>query len=81
MITPVCSADEHGWLFPGPGDPCRIMGGADFRVPPIFSMARKGPAHRERSFGVSVGAVSVLAAALFWWSFLPVERPIATVFE
>ena len=30
-------------------------------------MTRKGPAHRERSFGVSVGAVSVLAAALFWW--------------
>jgi len=21
------------------------------------------------------------AAALIWWSFLPVERPIATVFE
>ena len=30
-------------------------------------MPRKGPAHPERSFGVSVGAVLVLAAALFWW--------------
>ena len=30
-------------------------------------MPRKGPAHPERSFGVSVGAVSVLAAAFFWW--------------
>jgi Saxitoxin biosynthesis operon protein SxtJ len=38
-----------------------------FQAGPAFSMVQKGPEHRERSFGVSVGAVSVLAAALFWW--------------
>ena len=32
-----------------------------------FLMARKGPAHPERSFGVSVGTVSALAAVYFWW--------------
>jgi Saxitoxin biosynthesis operon protein SxtJ len=30
-------------------------------------MARKGPAHPERSFGVSVGIVSALAAVYLWW--------------
>ena len=33
----------------------------------ILSMIRKGPAHPERSFGVSVGAVLALAAVYFWW--------------
>jgi Saxitoxin biosynthesis operon protein SxtJ len=30
-------------------------------------MARKGPVHPERSFGVSVGVVACLAAAYLWW--------------
>jgi hypothetical protein len=30
-------------------------------------MAHKGPAHPERSFGVSVGGVAIAAALYFWW--------------
>ena len=30
-------------------------------------MARKGPVHPERSFGVTVGAVACLAAVYLWW--------------
>ena len=30
-------------------------------------MAPKGPAHPERSFGVTVGAVACAAAAYVWW--------------
>jgi hypothetical protein len=30
-------------------------------------MARIGPAHPERSFGITVGAVQCAAAAYFWW--------------
>jgi hypothetical protein len=30
-------------------------------------MARKGPTHPERSFGVTVGAVATAAAAYLWW--------------
>lgn len=30
-------------------------------------MTRKGPAHPERSFGVSVGGVAVAVAAYLWW--------------
>jgi hypothetical protein len=30
-------------------------------------MARRGPAHPERSFGISVGAVAVLAGLYLWW--------------
>ena len=48
-------------------EPCRIMSGADSRSAQPCLMARKGPANRERSFGLSVGAVSVLAAAFLWW--------------
>jgi hypothetical protein len=35
--------------------------------PASLSMTRKGPAHPERSFGISVGAVSALVAAYLWW--------------
>jgi hypothetical protein len=34
-------------------------------------MTHKGPANPERSFGVSVGAVMVLAAIYFWWRGSP----------
>lgn len=30
-------------------------------------MAPKGPAHPERSFGVTVGGVAVVASAYLWW--------------
>ena len=30
-------------------------------------MARTGPAHPERSFGLTVGAVACAAAAYLWW--------------
>jgi hypothetical protein len=40
-------------------------------------MTRKGPAHPERSFGVSVGAVLALAAVYFWWRASPQAAAIA----
>lgn len=41
-------------------------------------MARKGPAHPERSFGVSVGGVACAAAVYLWWrGTLPVASLLA----
>jgi hypothetical protein len=39
-------------------------------------MSRRGPAHPERSFGLSVGGVGLVAAIFLWWRGSPTAAVI-----